>query len=215
MQKVTGYSCFLAIIHYLFLQLLKTLLNVFMTEWLHDWIIKLLACREVSVFSQFVTKNVCDSLKPIDTFEFTFHVIGASHLVHTPCHDKCSSLLTLESGQFDSNQSFWCDNGFSETDFQPCLKKTSWQITHRHCSWKNPMFLKQWQRDELRSVGSCGFGKWFCGYKSATCVLLSPKKNCFPIFLPRSWDICALSYTCLPVLYILAPQCVARSYNEI
>lgn len=53
------------------------------------------------------------------------------------------------------------------------------------------------------------------GYMIDTCVLLSPRKNCLPIFLPRSWDICALSCTCLPELYILAPQYVARPFNEI
>lgn len=52
------------------------------------------------------------------------------------------------------------------------------------------------------------------GYMIDTCVLLSPRKNCFPIFLPRSWDICALSCTCLPELYIHAPQYVARPFNE-
>lgn len=52
-------------------------------------------------------------------------------------------------------------------------------------------------------------------YMMDICVLLSAMKNCFPIFLPRSWDICALSCTCLPELYILAPQYVASPFNEI
>lgn len=62
-------------------------------------------------------------MKAIRIFEFTFHVIDASHLTHTPCHDKCNSLLTPELGQLHRNQSFWCDNGFVETDLQPCFKK--------------------------------------------------------------------------------------------
>jgi len=50
--------------------------------------------------------------------------IGTLHFTHTPLSmtNKRSSLLTLDSGQLDSNQSLWCDNGFVQTDLQPCLK---------------------------------------------------------------------------------------------
>lgn len=69
-----------------------------------------------------------------------------------------SSLLTLDSGPLDSNQSLWCDNGFVETALQPCLKE---HLDKRHtdnCSWKKKGILKQWQRDKCRCVRSCGFG---------------------------------------------------------
>lgn len=139
----------------------------------------------------------------------------ASHLTHTPCRDKCSSLLTLESGQLDCNQSFWCDNGFVEIDLQLCFKKRTFTNHTQILQLKNPTVVKQWQRDECRSVASCGFGKWVCVYMTDICVLLSPKKNCFPIFLPRSCDIYAILYLPTSVIHPCSSVCGQTIYWDI